>query len=80
MPGDGNVLTLEQLHAIVREIWLTRHDEELEQEKTARREGRPQSTKQIRLEELKMRELEEYRTGMGTFFFSPSDFWLIYVV
>jgi len=64
IPGDG-VLTLEELHHTIRELWLTRFDEELEQEKAARRKGRPKSAREIALEELKSREAEEYRTGMG---------------
>jgi translation machinery-associated protein 16 len=59
------VLTLEELHNIIREVWLTRFDEELEQEKASRRKGRPKSVRQAQLEELKLREAEEYRTGMG---------------
>lgn len=46
-------------------MWLTRHDDELEQERAARRKGRPKSTKELKLEEIKLRESEEYRTGMG---------------
>ena len=38
---------------------------ELEQERTARRKGRPKSTKELKLEEIKLHEAEEYRTGMG---------------
>lgn len=64
LPPVG-VLTLEGLHAVVRDVWLTRHDDELEQERTARRKGRPKSTKEVKLEEVKIREAEEYRTGIG---------------
>jgi translation machinery-associated protein 16 len=46
-------------------VWLTRHDDELEQERAARRKGRPKSTKELKLEEIKLRESEQYRTGMG---------------
>lgn len=46
-------------------MWLTRHDDELERERAARRKGRPKSTKELKLEEIKLRESEEYRTGMG---------------
>jgi translation machinery-associated protein 16 len=67
-------LTLEELHHIIREIWLTRFDEELEQEKAARRKGRPKSAKETRLEASKAREAEEYRTGMGTFPIKPTLF------
>ena len=59
------VLTLPELHELVSDVWLTRHDEELEEERAARRKGRPKSTKEQKLEEVKLREAEEYRTGMG---------------
>ena len=44
---------------------MTRHDDELAEEKAARRKGRPKSVKEVRLEEIKLRESEEYRTGFG---------------
>ena len=59
------MLTLPELHELVSDVWLTRHDEELEEERAARRKGRPKSTKEQKLEEVKLREAEEYRTGMG---------------
>ncbi|OJA19917.1 hypothetical protein AZE42_03765 [Rhizopogon vesiculosus] len=59
-----STLSLEELHVIVRDVWLTRHDEELEQERAARRKGRPKSTKELKLEEIKLHESEEYRTGI----------------
>ena len=71
LPPVG-VLTLEDLHAVVRDVWLTRHDEELEQERAARRKGRSKSTKEAKLEEIKLRETEEYRSGIGEFQASPS--------
>ncbi|KAF8498479.1 hypothetical protein F5888DRAFT_174269 [Russula emetica] len=58
------VLTLPELHELVSDVWLTRHDAELEEERAARRKGRPKSTKEQKLEEVKLREAEEYRTGM----------------
>lgn len=64
LPEKG-ALTLEELHGVVRDIWLTRHDEELEEERAARRKGRPKSAKEMKWEEEKVREMEEYRTGMG---------------
>lgn len=66
MPEEG-VLSLEELHHIVRDIWLTRFDEELEHEQSTRRKGRPKSTKAMKLDEIKLRETESYRTGMGIF-------------
>ena len=59
---------MEDLHHIIRDIWLTRFDDELEAEKSARRKGRPKSAKEVKLEELKLREAEIYRTGMGMCF------------
>lgn len=58
-------MSLPELHELVADAWLTRHDAELEEERAARRKGRPKSTKERKLEELKLREAEEYRTGMG---------------
>ncbi|KAF8920523.1 translation machinery-associated protein 16, partial [Mucidula mucida] len=63
LPETGE-LCLDELHAIVRDIWLTRHDDELSEEQAARRKGRPKSVKEAKLEEVKLRESEEYRTGM----------------
>ncbi|KAH7924278.1 hypothetical protein BV22DRAFT_1013636 [Leucogyrophana mollusca] len=63
IPPEG-VLSLDELHAVIREVWMTRHDEELEHERAVRRKGRPKSTKEMKLEEIKLREAEEYRTGM----------------
>lgn len=64
LPESGT-LTLEELHELIRGVWLTRHDEELEQERAARRKGRPKSVKETKLEDVKLVEAEEYRTGMG---------------
>ncbi|KAF8638938.1 hypothetical protein AX16_010413 [Volvariella volvacea WC 439] len=63
LPEEG-VLTLDDLHQIVQEVWLTRFDEDLEAERTARRKGRPKGTKEMKLEDMKLREAEEYRTGL----------------
>jgi len=70
IPPEASAITLEELHTIVRDIWLKRHDHELETEATARRKGRPKSARQILLEEIKLREAEEYRTGLGMRSFS----------
>ncbi|KAI0328699.1 hypothetical protein GY45DRAFT_1254479 [Cubamyces sp. BRFM 1775] len=64
LPPEEGVLSLEELHYIVKDVWLTRHDQELEAEKASRRKGRPKSAKEMKLEELKLREVELYRTGM----------------
>ncbi|KAI0792142.1 hypothetical protein C8Q75DRAFT_850255 [Abortiporus biennis] len=63
MPPEG-VLCLEDLHSIIRDVWLPRFDSEIEAEKAARRKGRPKSSKEQKLEDLKLREAEEYRTGL----------------
>ncbi|KAF8582782.1 hypothetical protein K439DRAFT_1391365 [Ramaria rubella] len=64
IPPAAPAVTLAVLHEIVRDIWLKRHDVELEAERSARRKGRPKSAKQMALEEIVLRETEEYRTGL----------------
>ncbi|OSD05525.1 hypothetical protein PYCCODRAFT_1443362 [Trametes coccinea BRFM310] len=64
LPPESGELSLEELHYIVKDVWLARHDQELEEEKAARRKGRPKSMREMKLEEQKLRELELYRTGM----------------
>ena len=58
-------MTLATLHDIVRDVWLKRHDVALEAERSARRKGRPKSARQMMLEEITLREAEDYRTGLG---------------
>lgn len=58
-------MTLTALHELVRDVWLKRHDVALEAERSARKKGRPKSSKQMTLEEIILRETEEYRTGLG---------------
>jgi translation machinery-associated protein 16 len=65
IPPDVSELSLESIHELVRDTWLTRHDEELAAEKSLRRKGRPKTAKESKLEEIKLRESELYRTGMG---------------
>ena len=67
MPPDRLSLTLEELHSIVRDIWLARFDLELNEERDTRRKGRPKSVKEMKLEQLRSSAEEEYRTGLGTF-------------
>lgn len=64
LPPDGE-MSLEELHFVVKEIWLSRLDYELEAERASRRKGRPKSTKEQKLEEQKLRDSEAYRTGLG---------------
>ncbi|KAH9924795.1 translation machinery-associated protein 16 [Fomitopsis serialis] len=63
LPAEG-VLSLESLHTIVRDVWIKRFDEDLEEERKSRRKGRPKSTREQKLEELQSQEAELYRTGM----------------
>ncbi|KAF8816351.1 hypothetical protein BYT27DRAFT_7184248 [Phlegmacium glaucopus] len=49
MPEEG-VLSLQDLHHIVSDISLTRFDEDLGKERSARRKGRPKSSKEIKLD------------------------------
>jgi translation machinery-associated protein 16 len=62
-------MTLQDLHQLVQDIWLARLDEELGSLQSARRSGRPKCTREMKLEELKLREAEIYRTGMGLYLF-----------
>ena len=57
-------MTLEELHSIV-DVWLARYDAEWDEERSLRRKGRPKSVKEQKLEEMKLQETNEYRTGMG---------------
>ncbi|KAJ7760489.1 hypothetical protein B0H16DRAFT_574490 [Mycena metata] len=63
VPPDGEALTLPELHTIA-EAWVARNDAALAEEQGARRKGRPKSAREMRIEELKLREQETYRTGM----------------
>ncbi|PPQ75200.1 hypothetical protein CVT24_010116, partial [Panaeolus cyanescens] len=63
IPQEG-VLSISEMHTIIRDVWLTRFDDELEEERAARRPGRPKSPKEVKLEEQKSREYQVYRTGM----------------
>ncbi|KLO08049.1 hypothetical protein SCHPADRAFT_917036 [Schizopora paradoxa] len=64
MPPECEAMSLEELHAVIRDVWLTRHDMELNEEIKNRRKGNPKSAKQSRLENFKAIEAEEYRTGL----------------
>jgi len=68
LPPEG-ALSLDDLHNLIANVWLKRFDEELEAERASRRKGRPKSTKEQKLEELKLRESVLYRTGFGVFSF-----------
>jgi len=64
LPPEVDSLTLAELHQIVRDVWLTRHEPEITTEQLARRKGRPPSTREVNLVKLKESESEEYRTGL----------------
>jgi translation machinery-associated protein 16 len=64
IPPEVSCLTLAELHELVQSLWLTRHDQALEEEQSARRKGRPKSSRESQLEEMKWQDAEEYRTGL----------------
>lgn len=64
LPPEVPCLTLEELHGLVKDVWLTRHDPSLQKERSLRRPGRPKSSKEDQLEEWKRQDAEEYRTGL----------------
>ena len=67
------MLTLHELHSLLRDEWLSRRDDELEEARSSRRKGRPKTAKEMKLEEIKLRETEEYRTGFGAFLATLDD-------
>lgn len=67
LPPDVVALTLAELHAIVNDSWLTRHDEAIQSEVSSRRPGRPPSKREVELRALKPQEEEEYRSGIGEY-------------
>jgi translation machinery-associated protein 16 len=66
MPPEGT-MSLKDMHDLIRDVWLARHDQELQTEQAARRKGRPKSMREMKLEEINLQESEEYRTGIGNF-------------
>ncbi len=66
LPPGVPCLTLEEFHELVTSLWIPRHDEAIKAEETIRRKGRPRSTREDALREQKQRDIEEYRTGLGT--------------
>lgn len=65
LPPDTKALTLDELHGIIGDIWLTRHDEAIQSEKSTRRKGRPPSKREVELQALKIQDEQDYRTGLG---------------
>ncbi|KAG8997780.1 hypothetical protein FRB94_007463 [Tulasnella sp. JGI-2019a] len=61
---DVSCLSLQEVHEIIRDIWLHRHDNILAEEEAKRRKGQPRSMKSERIYGLMEAEKEEYRTGM----------------
>ncbi|CDZ96886.1 Translation machinery-associated protein 16 [Phaffia rhodozyma] len=55
--------TLQGLHDLISEVYLTRWDDELETLRKERRAGRPKSKREDDLEEIKRREAQEYESG-----------------
>lgn len=65
MDADRASLSVDEVHGIC-ETFLSRLDEELEQERGERRAGRPKSKRQEELEAAKEREALEYaKAGLG---------------
>ena len=61
-------LSIDELHDLIQNVWLARHDHALDEEAKSRRKGRPKSAREMNLENQKALEAEEYRTGMGASF------------
>ncbi|KAJ7623276.1 hypothetical protein FB45DRAFT_925145 [Roridomyces roridus] len=61
--SENEALTLPQLH-MISQAWVARNDEVLAEERATRRPGRPKSAREMRIEEVRLREQETYRTGM----------------
>ena len=59
IPDEG-ILTLDELHSLVRNIWLASHDQGLESERASRCAGRPKSAiKELPLnDDLRIRTIE----------------------
>ncbi|KAF7308610.1 hypothetical protein HMN09_00710300 [Mycena chlorophos] len=60
---ESATLTLPEMHTILH-AWVSRHDAEISAEHAARRKGRPKSAKEVRLEEVRLREQENYKSGI----------------
>lgn len=65
MDSEKTVLTVEELHEVAQQ-YLSRIDDELEEEIKQRRTGRPKSKRQLELEATKEREELQYtKEGLG---------------
>lgn len=72
LPPDTKALTLAELHELVTNDWLPRHDEGILSEQSSRRKGRPSSKREIELKALKIKEEQDYRAGLGECLLLPS--------
>jgi len=66
LPPDSLALTLEEIHTLIRDVWLHRFDEAIHSEESSRRKGRPPSKREVELRALKTQAEQEYRSGVGT--------------
>ncbi|KAG8991024.1 hypothetical protein FRB90_001489 [Tulasnella sp. 427] len=64
LPPDVPALTLSEVHEIIRDVWLKRHDVAIAEEAATRRKGEPRSSKEDKLQAAKEAEAEEYRSGL----------------
>ena len=58
-------MTPQDMYNFIRDVCLAPRDQEPQAEQAARRKGHPKSMREMKLEEIKLREAEEYRTGIG---------------
>lgn len=65
LTSDVPSLTLPEIHDIIKDVWLHRHDVAIAEEAATRRKGEPRSSKEDKLLAAKEADKEEYRTGLG---------------
>ncbi|EST07961.1 Translation machinery-associated protein 16 [Kalmanozyma brasiliensis GHG001] len=65
LPDDIDALPdLAAVHAFVKDNFLTRHHDELEELRADRRPGRPPHKREVELKEVIAKELQEYNEGL----------------
>lgn len=65
LPDDIDALPdLSAVHTFVKDNFLTRHHDELEELKADRRPGRPPHKREVELKEIIAKELQEYNEGL----------------
>ncbi|KAG8949863.1 hypothetical protein FRC04_008166 [Tulasnella sp. 424] len=64
LTSDVPSLTLPEIHDIIKDVWLHRHDVAIAEEAATRRKGEPRSSKEDKLLAAKEADKEEYRTGL----------------